>query len=300
MNVIVISNRLGKAVSLDAKQIILLGLMVLLTISSMTFAITTALRSGQNQALWRFMPNANNNSRQSEIDALAIRVGELQAKLLRLDGLASQVGDKTGIDIKPFLSNQAVPRGGMQHVGTALTTLSLGNEIDAANQNLNARLDQLSLAESVLLRPKAWQLPSKAPLNVGLQSSSFGKRIDPFNGNQVFHEGIDFVGDSGTPIMAAASGKVSFAAFHPQYGNMIDLDHGNGITSRYAHASKLAVKVGEQVNAGQTIALLGSTGRSTGPHLHFEIRYKGIAQNPLRFIGPASNEVNIAATKSGD
>ncbi|MCX7204692.1 MAG: M23 family metallopeptidase [Proteobacteria bacterium] len=300
MNVIVISNRLGKAVSLDAKQIILLGLMVLLTISSMTFAITTALRSGQNQALWRFMPNANNNSRQSEIDALAIRVGELQAKLLRLDGLASQVGDKTGIDIKPFLSNQAVPRGGMQHVGTALTTLSLGNEIEAANQNLNARLDQLSLAESVLLRPKAWQLPSKAPLNVGLQSSSFGKRIDPFNGNQVFHEGIDFVGDSGTPIMAAASGKVSFAALHPQYGNMIDLDHGNGITSRYAHASKLAVKVGEQVNAGQTIALLGSTGRSTGPHLHFEIRYKGIAQNPLRFIGPASNEVNIAATKSGD
>ncbi|AMC36444.1 M23 family metallopeptidase [Janthinobacterium sp. B9-8] len=299
MNVIVISNRLGKAVSLDAKQIILLGLVTLVAISSLTFTITAFLRPGQNPALWRFMPNANQN-RQAEIDALAIRVGELQAKLLRLDGLASQVGDKTGIDIKPFLSNQAVPRGGIQHTGTALTAISLGHEIDAANQNLNARLDQLSLAESVLLRPKAWQLPSKAPLNVGLQSSSFGKRIDPFNGNQVFHEGIDFVGDSGTPIMAAASGKVSFAAFHPQYGNMVDLDHGNGITSRYAHASKLEVKVGEQVNAGQIIALLGSTGRSTGPHLHFEIRYKGIAQNPLRFIGPATNEVNIAATKSGD
>lgn len=297
MNIILMSNRLGKTVSLDAKQVIGFGLMSALLIASIGFVLASSLK--QTPALWRLMPNANHN-RQSEIDALAIRVGQLQAKLLRLDGLASQVGNKTGIDIKPFLSTQPVPRGGLQHSGTALSTETLAQEIDAANQNLNARLDQLSLAESVLLRPKAWQLPSKAPLDVGLQSSSFGKRIDPFNGNQVFHEGIDFVGDSGTPIMAAASGKVSFAAFHPQYGNMIDLDHGNGITSRYAHASKLAVKVGEQVNAGQTIALLGSTGRSTGPHLHFEIRYKGIAQNPLRFIGPASNEVNIAATKSGD
>lgn len=299
MNVIVISNRLGKAVSLDTRQIAGLGLVFLLLVAALTFTITSLIKPGQNQPLWRFIPGAQ-AAHQTEIDALAIRVGELQAKLLRLDGLASQVGNKTGIDIKPFLSQQAVPRGGLQHRGVPLDAATLGAEIDAASHSLDARLDQLSLAESMLLRPKSWQLPSKAPLNAGLQSSSFGKRIDPFNGNQVFHEGIDFVGDSGTPIMAAASGKVSFAAFHPQYGNMIDLDHGNGITSRYAHASKLSVKAGDQVNAGQVIALLGSTGRSTGPHLHFEIRYKGIAQNPLRFIGPATNEINIAATKSGD
>ncbi|WP_293931903.1 M23 family metallopeptidase [Iodobacter sp.] len=299
MNIIVMSNRLGKAVSLDSRQIICLALLMLLLVASIAFALGSLIKPSSNQALWRLMPG-NNNTRQTEIDALAIRVGELQAKLLRLDGLASQVGNKTGIDIKPFLSNQPVPRGGIQHTGTPLTAATLGREIDAASSSLNARLDQLALAESILLQPKAWQLPSKAPLNVGLQSSSFGKRIDPFNGNQVFHEGIDFVGETGTPIMAAASGKVSFAAFHPQYGNMVDLDHGNGITSRYAHASKLDVKVGEQINAGQTIALLGSTGRSTGPHLHFEIRYKGIAQNPLRFIGPANKMINFAEIKSGD
>jgi murein DD-endopeptidase MepM/ murein hydrolase activator NlpD len=298
MNVILMSHRLGKTISLDSRQLIFIVIGTLLFVLLLGMGLSAAIKP-ESKAIWRLMPGAA-SPRQAEIDALALRVGELQAKLLRLDGLASQLGNKTGIDIKPFLSDQPAARGGLQQRGTPLSTEALSAEIDAASQDLNARLDQLSLAESVLLRPKAWQLPSKAPLNVGLQSSSFGKRIDPFNGNQVFHEGIDFVGESGTPIMAAASGKVSFAAFHPQYGNMVDLDHGNGITSRYAHASKLAVKLGDQVSVGQTIALLGSTGRSTGPHLHFEIRYKGIAQNPLRFIGAATNDINIATIKSGD
>ena len=127
-------------------------------------------------------------------------------------------------------------------------------------------------------------MPTAAPVAMGWNESNFGWRIDPFTGQNAMHEGTDFMVDSGTPIHAAAGGVVVVAQFHPQYGNMIDIDHGNGFTTRYAHASKLLVKVGDVVQRGAVIALSGSTGRSTGPHVHFEVRYKGVAQNPNRFL----------------
>jgi murein DD-endopeptidase MepM/ murein hydrolase activator NlpD len=123
-------------------------------------------------------------------------------------------------------------------------------------------------------------MPVKAPYN----ASAFGRRVDPFTGQWAMHEGIDFLADAGSPISAAAAGVVVFAGFHPQYGYMVDIDHGNDLVTRYAHASRVLVKEGDVVQRGHKIGEVGSTGRSTGPHLHFEVRYRGAAQNPAKFL----------------
>jgi murein DD-endopeptidase MepM/ murein hydrolase activator NlpD len=127
-------------------------------------------------------------------------------------------------------------------------------------------------------------MPTLQPIVDGWFSSNFGYRIDPFTGENSFHEGIDFPAETGTPVVAAASGKVVYAEWHPQYGKMVEIDHGNGLVSRYAHAAELRVKEGDLVVRGQRIASVGSTGRSTGPHLHFEVRQNGVPQNPARFL----------------
>jgi murein DD-endopeptidase MepM/ murein hydrolase activator NlpD len=127
-------------------------------------------------------------------------------------------------------------------------------------------------------------LPTMMPVRAPYNASTFGRRVDPFTGQWAMHEGVDFVAEAGTPIVAAAGGVVVFAGRHPQYGYMVDLDHGNDLVTRYAHASKLFVKEGDLVQRGHKIAAVGSTGRSTGPHLHFEVRYRGAAQNPAKFL----------------
>jgi murein DD-endopeptidase MepM/ murein hydrolase activator NlpD len=153
-------------------------------------------------------------------------------------------------------------------------------------QQVDQRSDQLGVLEALLVQDSVNRkfLPSHSPIVDGWFSSNFGHRIDPFTGTQSFHEGIDFPADAGTPVVAAASGKVIAAGHHPQYGKIIEIDHGNGLLSRYAHASKVFVKEGELVLRGQRVASVGSTGRSTGPHLHFEVRLNGVPQNPARFL----------------
>jgi lysostaphin len=126
--------------------------------------------------------------------------------------------------------------------------------------------------------------PTITPVSAPFNASGFGRRIDPFTGQWAMHEGIDFLADLGTPVVAAAGGIIQFAGFHPQYGFMIDIDHGNDLVTRYAHLSKLFVKEGDVVQRTKRIALSGNTGRSTGPHVHFEVRFRGAAQNPARFV----------------
>lgn len=293
MNIILVSNRLAKAVTIGPLGLALAGVAAAFALLAAGIGIGSLFGATPVQPLWHF-----SKSRQVDIDALAVKLGELQAKLTRMDGLAQQVGAKTGIDVKPFLSSQPAPRGGLDSHDRAMSATELSNALTLADKQASAYLDQLTLSESPLLDKQSWQLPTHAPLSGGLQSSSFGWRIDPFNGHQTFHEGIDFVGETGTAIHAAAAGKVVYAAFHPQYGNMVEIDHGNGLTSRYAHASKLLVAEGDSIKVGQPVAELGSTGRSTGPHLHFEIRYKGVAQNPLRFITAANAPVLATAQPS--
>jgi murein DD-endopeptidase MepM/ murein hydrolase activator NlpD len=289
MNIILVSNRLDKAISLGPRELLTLGLILTLLVGAAAFGLGMLFAPNRVEPLLRLMPGQH--ARQSEIDALAVQVGQLQAKLTRLDGLATRVGDKTGIDIKPFLSAKAAPQGGLAQPGKSFSLSGLEELLGNTDGKMSALIDQLTLAEAVLLTPNSEHLPRHSPMVIAPQSSSFGWRVDPFTGAQVFHEGVDYQGDTGTNVSAAATGKVVYAAYHPQYGNMVELDHGNDLTSRYAHASRLLVKVGDTVKVGDAVALLGSTGRSTGPHLHFEIRYRGVAQNPLRFIDSGNTAV---------
>ena len=162
--------------------------------------------------------------------------------------------------------------------------------LEKLSRQVDERSDQLGVLEALLVQTSVNRkfLPTLAPIVDGWYSSNFGYRIDPFNGQNSFHEGIDFPAEPGTPIVAAASGKVVTAEVHPQYGKMLEIDHGNGLVSRYAHTSQMLVKEGDFVMRGQRVATVGSTGRSTGPHLHFEVRLNGVPQNPARFLQSAS------------
>ena len=133
-------------------------------------------------------------------------------------------------------------------------------------------------------------VPTTMPITQGYYSSNYGYRIDPITGRSTFHTGIDFIASPGTPIVAAAGGVVGAVEFHPEYGNMIDIDHDTGITTRYAHLLKSQVKVGDVVMKGQVIAQVGATGRVTGPHLHFEVRDKGVPLNPNKFLALGKND----------
>jgi murein DD-endopeptidase MepM/ murein hydrolase activator NlpD len=168
--------------------------------------------------------------------------------------------------------------------------------LDAMSRDVGYRADYLNVVETVLMsdRIKSKLLPTNQPVNVNYNSSSFGWRLDPFTGRSAFHEGLDFPAAVGTAIVAAAAGVVIAAEYHPQYGNMLDIDHGNDIITRYAHASRLFVKVGDIVQRGQHIADLGTTGRSTGPHLHFEVRIKGVAQDPRKFLNAGTDLAKAA------
>jgi len=228
---------------------------------------------------------------QGHLNAMALRLGDLQARVMLLDGLGERLAKSAGLKPQelPSLPAGASPgRGGAPSSlpSRDLTVPEFSDLVEKLARQVDQRSDQLSVLEALLVLDSANRksLPSKSPIRDGWYSSNFGYRIDPFTGQQSMHEGIDFPAEIGTPIVASASGKVSFAEWHPQYGKMLEIDHGNGLVSRYAHASSLLVKTGDLVLAGQRIAVVGNTGRSTGPHLHFEVRLNGSPQNPARFL----------------
>jgi len=224
-----------------------------------------------------------------------MRLGELQAQMLRLDGLGERLAKLAGLKPQelPSLQTGKVPgRGGAESSLPArpLSVQEFTDLMAKLAQQVDARTDQLGVLEALLVRDSTNRkfLPTLLPVVDGWFSSNFGYRIDPFTGLQSFHEGVDFPADTGTPIVAAASGKVIAAGYHPQYGKIVEIDHGNGLLSRYAHASQVYVSEGDLVMRGQRVATVGSTGRSTGPHLHFEVRLNGVPQNPARFLQASS------------
>lgn len=228
---------------------------------------------------------------QGHLNVMAMRLGELQAQVLRLDGLGEQLARSVGLKPQELPSAEPKPPPGRGGPVSSLPSRPL-NEAEfsdllrALTQQIDLRSDQYGVLEALLLQDSANRkfLPTSMPIADGWFSSNFGYRIDPFTGTQTFHEGIDFPAEVGTVVTATASGKVTFADVHPEYGKMIEIDHGNGLTTRYAHASKLLVKVGDLVLRGQEVATVGTTGRSTGPHLHYEVRLNGAPQNPARFL----------------
>ncbi len=218
---------------------------------------------------------------------MAARIGEMQAQMVRLDALGARVSGLAGVPPREFDFKSMPGRGGPQGaVSRSLSMPEIQSELDRLTRSADQRNDYLSVLESTLMDRQihAKMMPTVRPVATGYDSSGFGVRIDPFTGRRTQHDGVDFVGPVGTPIVAAAGGVVVASEYHHEYGNMIDIDHGNGLKTRYAHASKVFVKVGDIVKAGQRIALIGRTGRATGPHLHFEVHVNDVPQNPVAFL----------------
>jgi murein DD-endopeptidase MepM/ murein hydrolase activator NlpD len=233
-------------------------------------------------------------SSQVHLDAYAKALGELQARMMRLDAqserLAKIAGEKDKASGKK--SNQKtdsllpVNRGGPLVNAHPMTEPDLQAAILELTKAVDARDESLSSIEAKILQQSVLKdmLPNSNPISAAYNSSSYGWRIDPFNGNKAFHEGLDFTANTGTPIRAAADGIVSAAEQSGAYGKLVKIEHGAGLETRYAHTSKILVKVGERVTKGQIVAEVGSTGRSTGPHLHYEIRLNGAALDPRKYL----------------
>jgi murein DD-endopeptidase MepM/ murein hydrolase activator NlpD len=236
---------------------------------------------------------------RENLNAMAVKLGEMQAQLLHLDTIGERLAAMAGVkpqELKAF-DSKTDGRGGPLLRPSAMSSADLQNAVDALAHQVEAKSDAISLIESQMLEDRIRKslLPTSLPVAVQWNASSYGWRPDPFTGERALHEGVDFVADPGTSIRAAATGVVISAERHPQYGNLVEIDHGKDLTTRYAHASKILVKVGQLVKRGQKIAEVGTTGRSTGPHLHFEVRIHGIAQNPDRFLRLAQASPQLAA-----
>ena len=304
MNIIVVSGATARArtITLDWRHFsigsfALLGLFVAFTL---LFNFITLRYAAQTQNPWlqaivladqRQEALRTQELVQGHLNAMAIRLGELQAQMMRLDGLGERLARIAGLKPQelPSLQPGTTPgRGGAESTlpSRPLTVPEFTDLLERLSRQVDERSDQLGVLEALLVQTSANRkfLPTLAPIIDGWFTSNFGYRIDPFTGQNSFHEGVDFQADVGTPIVAAASGTVVAAEVHPQYGKMIEIDHGNGLVSRYAHASQLLVKPGDLVVRGQKLGAVGSTGRSTGPHLHFEVRLNGVPQNPARFL----------------
>lgn len=221
---------------------------------------------------------------RENIDMMARKLGEMQAKLVQMEALGERVSGLAGLS--PAEVKAPPGQGGALVSVRPLTLEELQTTLNDLERLTNHRTDLLTVMESRLFDQKMRKMmvPTQKPVSDGSVGSPFGFRIDPFTGQTALHTGLDFQAPVGTPILAAAGGVVVVSEFHPAYGNMVEVDHGNALITRYAHASKLLVKKGDLVKRGQLIAEVGSTGRSTGPHLHFEVWVQGVPQDPQRFL----------------
>jgi murein DD-endopeptidase MepM/ murein hydrolase activator NlpD len=301
MNVILVFNRLVKtrSITLGGWQLFVLVSFLAVLVWAAAFVLQYAIvrfapegMSDGVRVLLSRLQNEEQKKQQSYVhnglDAMATRVGQMQAQMQRLDALGARLAKLTGMNPAEFRFDQMPAQGGplVSMPGNEISVNGLEQQLNWLAQGVNDRSDKLLALETMLLQNQlsTKMLPSIPPISDGFYSSNFGWRLDPFTGANAMHEGVDYMVPMGTPIRASAGGVVAFADIHPQYGNMVEIDHGNDIVTRYAHASRLLVKVGQVVRRGDKIAEVGNTGRSTGNHLHFEVRYKGIAQNPVRFL----------------
>lgn len=227
---------------------------------------------------------------QREVNALAARLAELQAEANRLNALGERLTRIGQLGDGEFDFDKPVGVGG---TGPArdMPAGELLQGMDQLRQQFKASGAQLSVLESLLFNRKLDQdaMPSRAPVARSYITSGFGGRADPFGGGSQYHKGIDFDANTGDPVLAVADGVVSYSGQRSGYGNVVEIDHGNGYVTRYAHNSRLVLRVGDLVRSGQQIAKAGSTGRSTGAHVHFEVWEHGRVVNPRKFLGAAGD-----------
>lgn len=234
----------------------------------------------------------------NNLNLMATRLGELQGRLLQLDSLGNRVSDLAGIARpQPAEAKKDLPGQGGPFIPAPLSAIELQQEIERLALEVDQKAEDLAFMELKLLEKRVVErlMPTTLPVKNAVMGSGFGYRSDPFSGLRSRHDGLDFSAPAGTPVYAAADGVVLTASFHPEFGNMIDVDHGDGLLSRYAHLSKIDVNESQIVRRGERIGAIGSTGRSTGPHLHFEVRMLGVPQNPATFL--KRGEENLARLK---
>jgi murein DD-endopeptidase MepM/ murein hydrolase activator NlpD len=300
MNIILFTSRRGQVWSFEISPVrfilqLVAGLVIMLTIA--LYAGTRLVQTGTaNPADWQ-----DNNvhgqqsaiaevrrSAQADLDALALRLGQMQAQLLRLNALGERLVTQGNLDKDEFDFDAEPAVGGP---GSAEATESVSypdflSILDELSAGINDREQKLSVLESLLMSRSLSERvkPSGRPVEDGWLSSTYGKRNDPFTGKQEFHKGVDFAGKKGAEVVVVGDGVVTWAGERSGYGNLIEVSHGDGYVTRYGHNQKHLVKVGDTVRKGQQIALMGSTGRSTGPHVHFEVMRDGKTVNPAKYI----------------
>jgi len=300
MNIILFTNRRGQVWSFEISPVrfvlqLVAGLAIMLALA---LYAGTRLASTETDYLadWQDSVRGQQSeiaevrrNAQADLDALALRLGQMQAQMLRLNALGERLVIQGNLDKDEFNFDAEPAIGGP---GSTAATESIAYRdflgmLDGLDAGINDREQKLSVLETLLMSRSLSErvMPSGRPVEDGWLSSKYGKRNDPFSGKQEFHKGLDFAGKKGSEVIAVGDGVVTWAGNRSGYGNLIEVSHGNGYVTRYGHNQKHLVKVGDTVRKGQQIALMGSTGRSTGPHVHFEVMRDGKTVNPARYIG---------------
>jgi murein DD-endopeptidase MepM/ murein hydrolase activator NlpD len=302
LNIILVSDSLAKSRSIALSQtqvalvafgILLAGFFLAMATYVVTMKFAVDLRNPYLRTLLEALHEDDQKRSEAEmkenLNALAVRVGELQARILRLDAFGERLAKAAGIKREEFRFDEKPGQGGpAPTAGRDLSVTEFNQMLGEISRILDDRSDKLGVLDSFLMDDRLARktIPTTMPVEAGYYSSNYGYRLDPITGRSTFHTGVDIIAAPGTSVMAAAGGVVSTVAFVQEYGNIVDVDHDNGLTSRYAHLSKSLVKVGDVVMKGQIIAKVGATGRVTGPHLHFEVR-----ENPNKFLSLGKNDV---------
>ena len=303
MNVIFLSKREGKARQLDLARPLTLTLIASVVVGFLgsAFALGLQLGRGNHERVVlsdtvRFGTLLADQKKQIadlkqqlqlRVDAMAMRLGEVNAHVIRLDALGKRLTEMADIDSREFNFDRDPPSGGPEGEGTSAQIPDLSSMLAQLEQRVDLRESQLSALENLILARELRQEihPEGRPVAKGFISSYFGERADPFDGTEAFHKGVDFAGSAGSNVTAVAAGVVTWAGERLGYGKLIEINHGDGFVTRYAHNERTLVSVGQTVKRGEPVALMGSTGRSTGPHVQFEVLRNGRQVDPLSFVG---------------
>ena len=291
MNLIFFSRRQGQARHLHLTHPAVLSIAGVLGLAILVGAFALGMRLGSSGLQTRTQLAELGTLRQQvqdRVDAMSIRVGELNAHMIRLDALGKRLTQMANISSSELNFDAPPALGGPEDemVGASAEMPDLTRMMDEMARRLERRDSQLLALENVVLSRSLSEAirPEGRPVMAGYISSYFGGRQDPFDGHEAWHRGIDFAGTMGEQVMSVAAGVVTRAEPASGYGNLIEINHGNGYVTRYGHNQRLLVAVGDTVVRGQPVALMGSTGRSTGPHVHFEVLRNGRQVNPLSFV----------------
>jgi len=225
---------------------------------------------------------------QDDLNALAVRLGQMQAQMMRVEALGQRLTETAKLGKSEFDFDQTPAQGGPAGpvVGEPLSSLGFMQALNDMETQIDDRARQLKVIEEILSNRalNSAVSPAGRPVAKGWLSSYYGKRADPFHGRQAMHKGVDFAGKLGSDVVATAEGVVTWAGKRYGYGQLVEINHGNGYSTRYGHCQQILVAVGDKVEPGHKIALMGSSGRSTGPHVHYEVLKNGRQVNPTRYV----------------